>query len=71
MPENQDKLSSIIAIVQLATNLTPLAFGLIRQLAEQLSGKSDDEILAESDAILDQVIQRARDEKAKLAPPSS
>jgi hypothetical protein len=50
----------LIALIQLIESLAPTAVGLVKQLMQDLSGKTDDEVLAEGDAILANVQDKAR-----------
>ena len=59
MPDNGSKLANIVAIITLAQNLTPTAISLIRALTEDLSGRTDEEVLNEADSILARVKAKA------------
>lgn len=48
-------LKDIIKLLTLLTTLAPAAVALILKLMEDMSGKGDDEILAEADAIFARV----------------
>lgn len=60
---DKKSLQEAVEILTLFNALEPAAANLIKELAADLSGKSDAEILADSDAIYQSVIDKA---KAKL-----
>ncbi len=51
----------IVELILLLQKLSPVVAKLIRDLLEDLSGKSSDEVLAEADSIFERVKQKARD----------
>jgi hypothetical protein len=61
-----DKAQEIIEIMTLVNALAPPGISLVKQLATQLQGKTDAEILAEADAIDEQTIATADAEIKKL-----
>lgn len=52
-------LKEIIKLLTLLTTLAPAGVALILKLMEDMSGKSDEEILAEADAIFARVKAKA------------
>lgn len=64
------KLTAIVSIINAAVVLEPIALNLILQLAQKLSGKSTEEVLAMNEAIFNKIIADADAELAKL-PPST
>lgn len=64
-PQPGNKLQTIASLILLFQNLTPTAVALVHALAQNLDGKSDEEILNEADTLFAGVIAKGQAEIAK------
>jgi len=65
--DNKNLLADIVEIMRLVSVLAPPAVALVKMLAEDLQGRSDDEVLTEAHSAFERVKARALAEKARAA----